>query len=191
MPCREEVAVSVRTPPRPAVLPSDAPRCAKGTAQRCCSSELAGRARRRAERANTIVSAGEWRVVGGEGADGGAECGGGGVYSELVAITEAGPAIISALAPASIQPTPRSCTGPAGDCGENLPVGGNELIARRLNSARDDDNFSASRSGVRELAGQLYTSTTDTSLWGPLLVCCSSCVSRASSWPPSRACSVH
>jgi len=55
LPCRDEDAVSVRTPPRLAVFASEAPRCAKGAVARCWSSELAGRTARRAERANTIV----------------------------------------------------------------------------------------------------------------------------------------
>jgi len=57
LPCREEVAVSVRTPPRLAVLASEAPRWEKLGVTRWASSreEVAGRAARRAERANTIV----------------------------------------------------------------------------------------------------------------------------------------
>lgn len=51
MPCRFEVAVSVLTPPKLAGFAKGAARAVK----RCESKELAGRARRRAERANTIV----------------------------------------------------------------------------------------------------------------------------------------
>jgi hypothetical protein len=61
LPCREEVAVSVLTPPKLAVLANEAPRDAKDVWHRWESSEPAGRARRRAERANTIVN--EWRVL--------------------------------------------------------------------------------------------------------------------------------
>lgn len=55
LPCREEVDVSVLTPPKLVFGAKPAPLCAK----RCESRELAGRAARRAERANTIVQ--EWR----------------------------------------------------------------------------------------------------------------------------------
>ncbi len=55
MPCRDEVAVSVLTPPMLAVFANAAPRSAEGAVQLCESRALAGRARRRADRANTIV----------------------------------------------------------------------------------------------------------------------------------------
>ena len=64
MPCRDEDAVSVLTPPKLAVLASDAPRDANEVVHFCESREFAGRARRRAERANTIVT--EWRVWSGQ-----------------------------------------------------------------------------------------------------------------------------
>lgn len=48
LPCRCEVAVSVLTPPRPAVLASEAPRCESAGLSK-------GWAARRAERANTIL----------------------------------------------------------------------------------------------------------------------------------------
>jgi hypothetical protein len=56
LPCRDEVAVSVLTPPKLAVFANEAPRNAEGAVPLCESRELAGRARRRAERANTIVN---------------------------------------------------------------------------------------------------------------------------------------
>ena len=56
MPCRDEVAVSVRTPPKLAGLASEAPRDANDVAHLCESRELAGRAARRADRANTILN---------------------------------------------------------------------------------------------------------------------------------------
>lgn len=56
MPCCREVAVSVLMPPKVAVvLESEAPRCANAVVALCESSELAGRAARRAERANTMM----------------------------------------------------------------------------------------------------------------------------------------
>ena len=73
LPCRDEVAVSVLTPPKLAGL---APRDANDVVALCESSELAGRARRRAERANTIVT--EWRIL--RGKRSGQEGGGGDVY---------------------------------------------------------------------------------------------------------------
>ena len=55
LPCREEVDVSVLTPA------NEAPRDAIGVWHLWESREPAGRARRRAERENTIVN--EWRVL--------------------------------------------------------------------------------------------------------------------------------
>ena len=59
MPWRDDVAVSVRTPPKLAVFASGE----KLGVSLCESRELAGRATRRAERANTIFD--EWRVTDG------------------------------------------------------------------------------------------------------------------------------
>lgn len=55
LPCRDEVAVSVLTPPKLAVLASEAPRCENAGVTLWASRELAGRAARKAERVNTIV----------------------------------------------------------------------------------------------------------------------------------------
>jgi len=55
LPWRDDVAVSVRTPPKLAVFASEAPRWETLGVSLCESRELAGRATRRAERANTIV----------------------------------------------------------------------------------------------------------------------------------------
>lgn len=77
LPCREEVEVSVLTPPARARF---APRCVKDAVARCESSEEAGRAMRREERANTIVNVcderewrGEWSGVEGRKKEGRSE----------------------------------------------------------------------------------------------------------------------
>ena len=56
MPCREEDAVSVLTPPKLAVFAREAPRDPNEGVHLCWSREPAGRAARIAERANTIVN---------------------------------------------------------------------------------------------------------------------------------------
>lgn len=56
LPCRDEVEVSVLTPPKLVVRASEAPRCEKAGVTLWESREPAGRAARRADRANTIVN---------------------------------------------------------------------------------------------------------------------------------------